>query len=434
MTDLVSKWSKILEHADMPAIRSDRKQVIAQLLENQATETQKQQEITSLFEDVAPANVTAQVGKYDPVLISLVRRAMPNLIAYDTLGVQAMKGPTGLIFAMRPHYRNADRTQGAEAFYNEANTAFSGQGTHGTPLDPFGITEGDIGRPITTAAAEALGSEDGDAFPEMGFEIEKVAVEAKSRALKASYSIEMAQDLKAIHGLDAEAELAQILSAEILAEINREIIRTIYRVAKVGAQNNDLANAGTFDLEIDSNGRWAVEKFKGLAFQLDRDANRIAQETRRGKGNFIICSSDVASALSLAGRLVADTKLTTDLQVDDTGNTYAGMFDGKYKVFIDPYAVSNYYVIGYKGASQMDAGMYYAPYVPLQMFKAISDETFQPKIGFKTRYGLVQNPFARGLAKGTAGFNDLDNGNVYYRKVRIENLTGPATSGVVVTP
>lgn len=431
MTDLVQKWGAILEHAEMPAIRSDRKALIAQLLENQAVETDKQHQITALHEDVSPANVTAQIGKYDPVLMSLVRRAMPNLIAYDICGVQAMKGPTGLIFAMRPHYRNTDRTQGAEAFYNEANTSFSGGGTHTSPLDPFGIVEADIGRPISTVAAEALGSETGDPFPEMGFEIEKVAVEAKSRALKASYSIEMAQDLKAIHGIDAESELAHILSAEILAEINRELIRTVYRVAKVGAQNNDLANAGTFDLEIDSNGRWAAEKFKGLAFQLDRDANRIAQETRRGKGNFIICSSDVASALSLAGRLVADTKLTTELQVDDTGNTYAGMFDGKYKVFVDPYAVSNYYVMGYKGASQMDAGMYYAPYVPLQMFKAVSDETFQPKIGFKTRYGLVQNPFAKGLAKGGA-LNALDNGNVYYRKVAVTNLTGPAAGVSVI--
>lgn len=430
--NLVEKWGKVLDMDGMPAIRHDRKSTIAQLIENQVVETQKQHDaLAILSEDVSPANVTANVAKYDPVLISLVRRAMPNLIAYDICGVQAMKGPTGLIFAMRPHYRNADRTVGAEAFYNEANSAFTGGGTHASPLDPLGLTVAGAGRGISTAAAEQLGSEQGNPFPEMGFEIEKVAVEAKSRALKASYSVEMAQDLKAIHGLDAESELASILSAEILAEINREIVRTVYAVAKTGAQNNDLANAGEFDLEIDSNGRWAVEKFKGLAFQLDRDANRIAQETRRGKGNFIVCSSDVASALSLAGRLVADTKLTTDLQVDDTGNTYAGVFDGKYKVYIDPYAVSNYYVIGYKGASQMDAGLYYAPYVPLQMYKAVSDETFQPKIGFKTRYGLVQNPFAKGLERGSA-LNALDSGNVYFRKVAIKNLTGPATSGVVV--
>ena len=418
---LVEKWAPILEHADMPEIKDGHRRVVtAQLLENQVDANRRQTE--ALTEDTAPVNVTANVGKYDPILINLVRRAMPNLIAYDTCGVQAMTGPTGLIFAMRPKYVSGGAL-GADAFYNEADTDFSGTGTH-AGTNPAVLNDAvpgtyTTGRGMATADAEKLGTQGNADFAEMGFEIEKVTVEAKSRALKAKYSVELAQDLKAIHGLDAETELANILTSEVLAELNREVIRTIYTTAKAGAQTG-TATAGTFDLDVDSNGRWSVEKFKGLLFQIERDANAVAKETRRGKANFIICSSDVASALAMAGMLDYAPALSTNLQVDDTGNTFAGVLNGRYKVYIDPYATGDFYVLGYKGSSAYDAGLFYAPYVPLQMYKAVDDTSFQPKIGFKTRYGLVANPFAEGTTKGAGALTA--NSNVYYRRVKITNL------------
>jgi hypothetical protein len=412
---LVEKWAPILEHADMPEIKdAQRRSIVAQLLENQTEAMGRQSE--ALTEDTAPVNVTANVGKYDPILISLVRRAMPNLIAYDVCGVQPMTGPTGLIFAMRPKYVSGGAL-GGDAFYNEVDSDFSGAGTHaGTDPTAGGYT---TGNGMATAASEVLGTDTNPDFAEMGFEIEKVTVSAKSRALKAKYSVELAQDLKAIHGLDAETELSNILSSEILAEINREVIRTIYTTAKAGAQTG-VAAAGTFDLDVDSNGRWSVEKFKGLLFQIERDANAVAKETRRGKANFLICSSDVASALAMAGVLDYAPALSTNLQVDDTGNTFAGVLQGRYKVYIDPYATGDFYVVGYKGSSSYDAGLFYAPYVPLQMYKAVDDTSFQPKIGFKTRYGMVANPFAEGTSKGAGALNA--NSNVYFRRVRVTNI------------
>jgi FlaG/FlaF family flagellin (archaellin) len=364
---------------------------------------------------------------------------MPNLIAYDLCGVQPMNGPTGLIFAMRSRYTNQS---GTEAFYNEADTRFSAQNAAGTLPSGnvgFGTTAAQTGSNpsvlndnpagtynyssgMRTDSSEALG-EAGSAFNEMAFSIEKVTVTAKSRALKAEYSLELAQDLKAIHGLNAEAELANILSTEILAEINREVIRTVYNIARPGAQAN-TATAGTFDLDVDSNGRWSVEKFKGLIFQIERDANAIAQQTRRGKGNMILCSADVASALAMAGVLDYTPALNANLNVDDTGNTFAGVLQGKYKVYIDPYsanvAPNQFYVIGYKGSSPYDAGLFYCPYVPLQMVRAVGENTFQPKIGFKTRYGMVANPFAEGTVQGQG--NLTVNANNYYRRVRVSNL------------
>lgn len=418
---LIQKWAPILEHADMPEIKDPhRRAVTAQLLENQTQANRQQAE--ALTEDTAPVNVTANVGKYDPVLISLVRRAMPNLIAYDVCGVQPMTGPTGLIFAMRPKYVSGGAL-GADAFYNEADTDFSGTGTHaGTnPAVLNDTVPGTYtsGNGMSTADAEVRGTDTNPAFAEMGFEIEKVTVEAKSRALKAKYSVELAQDLKAIHGLDAETELSNILSSEILAEINREVIRSIYTTAKVGADVGTAA-AGVFDLDVDSNGRWSVEKFKGLLFQIERDANAVAKATRRGKANFIICSSDVASALAMAGVLDYAPALSTNLQVDDTGNTFAGVLQGRYKVYVDPYATGDFYVVGYKGASAYDAGLFYAPYVPLQMHKAVDDTSFQPKIGFKTRYGLVANPFAEGTTKGAGALTA--NSNVFFRRVKVTNI------------
>ena len=414
--DLVKKWEPVLEAEGAPTITdSYKKKVIAQLCENTIVESRNNQEILS--EDAAPVNVTGNVAKYDPILISMVRRAMPNLIAYDICGVQAMTGPTGLIFAMRPKYVEGTAL-GADAFYNEANTAFSGAAApvHSGSM-PDVLTTGNA---MATAAGEKLGSDTGSAFAEMGFEIEKVMVEAKTRALKAKYSVELAQDMKALHGLDAETELATILSTEILAEINREIIRTMYNVAKPGAQTGTTA-AGTFDLDLDSNGRWSVEKFKGMMFQIEREANQIAKETRRGKGNFIVCSSDVASALAMAGILDNNPALQNGLQVDDTGNTFAGvLLNGKFKVYVDPYAAGDYFMVGYKGVNSYDAGMFYAPYVPLQMYKTMNDETFQPKLGFKTRYGLVANPFAHGIEKGNGAL--VANKNVYFRKVKVANI------------
>jgi len=422
--DLLNKWKPLLESEAAPKIEDTYKaSVTARLLENQ--EFSQRQSREALNEDTPTNTVgSGQISKYDPVMISLVRRAMPKLIAYDICGVQPMTGPTGLIFAMRAKYANGTPgavVNGDEAFYNEAKTGWSGNGTNGGASVLDGVTGGGM----ATSVAELLGSDAGDPFKEMGFEIEKVTVEAKSRALKAQYSVELSQDLKQIHGLDAETELAAILSSEILAEINREVVRTVIKIAKPGAV--DLTTPGTFDHNTDSNGRWAVEKFKGLMFQIEREANQIAKETRRGKGNVIICSSDVASALAMAGLLDTGRGLqgSMALEVDPAGNTFAGTLQGRYKVYVDPYHVgANFLVVGYKGSNAYDAGLFYAPYVPLQMFKAIDDHSFQPKIGFKTRYGMVANPFAEGLTKGAGALNA--NTNVYYRKILVDNITGAA--------
>jgi hypothetical protein len=352
---------------------------------------------------------------YDPILISLVRRAVPNLIAYDICGVQPMTGPTGLIFAMRARYGSQG---GAEAMYNEADTDFAGAGTHANTLPGGAVT---TGTGMTTAAAEALGDGNGTNYAEMAFSIEKVTVAAKTRALKAEYTTELAQDLKAVHGLDAETELANILQTEILTEINREVVRTIYDTAVAGAAG--AATPGTFDLDVDANGRWSVEKFKGLMFQIEQEANAIAKGTRRGKGNVVICSSDVASALQMAGVLDYTPALNSNsLEVDDTGNTFAGVLNGRFRVYVDPFAGANYLVVGYKGSSAFDAGLFYCPYVPLQMVRAVGENSFQPKIGFKTRYGMVANPFAQGDVS-SQGLGALTaDVNKYYRKVTISNL------------
>ena len=441
--NLIKKWAPVLDHPDLSSIKDAHKRsVTAQLLENQERACREDaagsggyRNQTSLLTEASPANAmgasssTASDGNidiYDPVLISLVRRAAPNLIAYDICGVQPMTGPTGLIFAMRSRYTGQTQT---EALFNEANTAFSsvnasnnaGQ-TGASPADLSGGTEYTRGTGMTTAQAEALGDAAGNQFQEMAFSIEKIAVTARSRALKAEYTMELAQDLKAVHGLDAEQELANILSTEILAEINREVVRTINLTATVGAQEN-VTTAGTFNLDVDSNGRWSVEKFKGLMFQLEREANAIAKATRRGKGNILICSSDVASALQMAGVLDYTPALANSLQVDDTGNTFAGVLNGRFKVYIDPYFAAtsgtHYATIGYKGTSAFDAGLFYCPYVPLQMVRAVGQDTFQPKIGFKTRYGMVANPFATSAADGTLAFA---NKNIYYRRISITNL------------
>jgi hypothetical protein len=450
--EIQKKWAPILEHADLPAIKdAHRRSVTAVVLENtekalrEASAHGQFQTLTETesllpFNKMAGSSSTAGSGAidtFDPVLISLVRRAMPNLIAYDIAGTQPMTGPTGLIFAMRSRYANSSNTQdGNETFYNEVNTAFSsvvsGANTFGQKF--VGTFPGDsntsglsavntynTGSGMSTAQAEALGTDSNSAFAQMAFSIEKVTVTAKSRALKAEYTMELAQDLKAIHGLDAETELANILSAEILAEINREVVRTINITAVAGAQDN-VTTAGVFDLDTDSNGRWSVEKFKGLMFQLEREANQIAKQTRRGKGNIVICSSDVASALQMAGVLdYAPALNSNNLQVDDTGNTFAGVLNGRLKVYIDPYAIGgNYLTVGYKGSSAFDAGLFYCPYVPLQMVRAVDQSSFQPKIGFKTRYGMVANPFAQGLTKGNGALTI--NTNVYYRRVVVNNL------------
>jgi hypothetical protein len=435
--NLIKKWAPVLEHADLASIKdSHKRSVTAQLLENQEIACRESasggyRAPTSLLNEAAPTNnmgassSTAGDGHidiYDPVLISLVRRAAPNLIAYDICGVQPMTGPTGLIFAMRSRYKTQD---GTEALFNEANTAFPSTAqsqTGASPADLSGGTEYTRGTGFTTAQAEALGDGSGQGFQEMAFSIEKVAVTARSRALKAEYTMELAQDLKAVHGLDAEQELANILSTEILAEINREVVRTINITATVGAQEN-VTTAGTFNLDVDANGRWSVEKFKGLMFQLERESNAIAKATRRGKGNVLICSSDVASALQMAGVLDYTPALANNLQVDDTGNTFAGVLNGRIKVYIDPYFAAtsgtHYATIGYKGTSAFDAGLFYCPYVPLQMVRAVGQDSFQPKIGFKTRYGMVANPFATSAADGTLSFS---NKNVYYRRINITNL------------
>ena len=434
------KWQPVLEHADLPKIGdSYRRAVTATILENQE---RAMKEDAAFLNEAAPTNATgANISNWDPILISLVRRAMPNLIAYDIAGVQPMTGPTGLIFAMRSRF---DAQDGTEALFDEADTDFSGRNKAGSSVDGFSSTAHSgtnpevlndtpagtytTGTGMTTAAAEALGDASGNSFAEMAFSIEKSTVTAKSRALKAEYTMELAQDLKAIHGLDAETELANILSAEILAEINREVVRTIYTNAEKGSPAGHVTNAGIFDLDTDSNGRWSVERFKGLMFNLERDANRIAQRTRRGKGNIIITSADVASALQMAGVLDYTPALNNNLNVDDTGNTFAGVLNGRFKVYIDPYsansASAHYYVVGYKGTSPYDAGMFYCPYVPLQMVRAVGQDTFQPKIGFKTRYGLQANPFAEAGTGDAAVINGAGsaNSNRYYQRTQVANL------------
>ena len=467
---LQEKWAPLLNYEGLDPIKdSHRRAVTAVLLENQEKFLREQTSFERggmLFEQPTvntdpsgtgdagfSGSASSPVAGFDPVLISLIRRSMPNLVAYDLAGVQPMSGPTGLIFAMRSKYTNQN---GTESFFNEADSAFSGQdagfdetggftdvlagmGTTSqsgdnpavlNPVSSASSTGYDVGQGMTTQTAEELNTGN-NAFNQMAFSIEKVTVTAKSRALKAEYSLELAQDLKAIHGLNAEAELANILSTEILAEINREVIRTIYKVAEQGAVEN-TATAGIFDLDVDSNGRWSVEKFKGLLFQIERDANRIAQRTRRGKGNIILCSADVASALTMAGVLDYTPALNANLNVDDTGNTFAGVLQGKYRVYIDPYSANltsanaaptggnQYYVVGYKGSSPYDAGLFYCPYVPLQMVRAVGENSFQPKIGFKTRYGLVANPFAEGTTAGAGRL--MVNQNRYYRRVAVKNL------------
>jgi hypothetical protein len=427
--NLQQKWQAILEHPDLPAIKDSYKRAVTSvLLENQ--ERSLREERSAMFE-AAPANninATSGIDKYDPIMIGLVRRAMPNLMAYDICGVQPMTGPTGLIFAMRSTYgaeRNNTTTR-VEALYNEANTSFAGTASGHVGSNPVSGTY-TTGQGVATATAEAMGTTGGQAFNEMSFSIDKTTVTAKSRALKAEYTVELAQDLKAIHGLDAEAELSNILSQEFMFEINREVIRTIYKVAKPGSPAT--ASAGTFDLDVDSNGRWSVERFKGLLFNIERDANHIAQDTRRGKGNFIVCSADVASALAMSGVLDYAPALSTGLNVDDTGNTFAGVLNGRYRVYIDPYSsnlgsASQFYMVGYKGSSPYDAGMFYCPYVPLQMVRAVDPNSFQPKIGFKTRYGLIANPYVT----SADGVSDADaasftaNRNQYYRRTQVLNL------------
>ena len=439
---LQEKWSPVLQHPDLPEIKdSYRRAVTTIILENQEKALKEDK---NFLTETAPTNFiggNASLDTWDPILISLVRRSMPNLIAYDICGVQPMTGPTGLIFAMRARFASMD---GAEALADEAmpgNADASNQNAAGT------IGGGDVGSTetnpavlndspagtytsatgMTTVQGEALGDSGTNAFGEMAFSIEKHTVTAVTRALKAEYTMELAQDLKAIHGLDAETELANILSAEILAEINREVVRNIYVSAVKGAQVN-TTTAGIFDLDTDSNGRWSVEKFKGLMFAIERDANAIGQQTRRGKGNMILCSADVASALQMAGVLDYTPALNNNLNVDDTSTTFAGVMNGRYKVYVDPYAAnvsaSQYYIVGYKGTSPYDAGMFYCPYVPLQMVRAVGENTFQPKIGFKTRYGIAANPFHTGtVAASTDGAITITSAtNKYYRKVKVSNL------------
>jgi hypothetical protein len=429
--DLVKKWAPILESESVAPIKDNyRKEVTAVLLENQEREIRRGHEAMGELNEAAPANAVGSYGdtggfaKFDPVLISLVRRAMPQMIAYDVAGVQPMTQPTGLIFAMKSRYSTQG---GTEALFNEADTDFAGTGTHSGAYD-FGGSE-TTGTGLATSSAERLGqggTGDGS-FGAMSFSIEKTSVTAKTRALKAEYSIELAQDMKSVHGLDAEGELSNILSTEILAEINREVIRTIYKTAKAGAAVG-TATAGTFDLDVDSNGRWSVEKFKGLMFQIEREANAIGQQTRRGRGNFIITSADVASALAMAGVLDYTPALqgNSNLNIDDTSTTFAGVLNGKYKVYVDPYtsnvSATQFFVVGYKGQSAFDAGLFYCPYVPLQLVRAVDPNSFQPKIGFKTRYGLVANPFVN-LDDGTEGTDNLTaNQNYYYRRVKVTNL------------
>jgi len=438
---LINKWAPVLNEETAGTIENKyKKAVTAQLLENQEIAFREEgQAMNFLAEhDQNTTNVTAGgTANWNPVLISLVRRAMPNMIAFDVAGVQPMTGPTGLIFAMKSRYRTAKAgvAVGDEALFGEAAFNYSGDSST-TQMDADGSGLGgqidsdsdgavDAGDPLTgldlytTAEAEAIGADGGEQFAEMGFTLEKATVTAKSRALKAEYTMELAQDLRAIHGLDAESELSNILTTEILAEINREVIRTVNSQAKLGAATANTAVNGVFDLDTDADGRWSVEKFKGLIVQLEREANQIAKDTRRGRGNFIICSSDVASALAASGMLDYAPALSTSLQVDDTGNTFAGVLNGRTRVYIDPYATADYVTVGYKGTSAYDAGLFYCPYVPLTMVRAVGENTFQPKIGFKTRYGMVSNPFvgstpANGLASAKT--------NQYYRIFRVDNI------------
>jgi hypothetical protein len=438
--ELQQKWSPVLDHPELASIKDPYKRAVTALvLENQQKAMQQDRQSLNETTDAGPTNVAGGVQNFDPILISLVRRSLPNLIAYDVAGVQPMTGPTGLIFAMRARYANQT---GSEAFYNEANTMFTGQSTANGIYNQYGFqgtfatdtsanavssmtaNSFTTGIGLQTAVAELLGADSANVFQQMAFSIEKVTVTAVSRALKAEYSLELAQDLKAIHGLDAETELSNILSTEVLAEINREVIRTIYTVAVAGAQYGTVTQ-GYFDLDTDSNGRWSVERFKGLIFQVERDANVIAKQTRRGKGNVMIVSSDVASAMAMAGVLSYTPALQSDLQVDDTGNTFAGLLHGRIKVYIDPYfggytSNNELVTIGYKGSSPYDAGLFYCPYVPLQMVRAVDQFTFQPKIGFKTRYGMVANPFAQGLTAGNGILNARS--NLYYRIFGVKNL------------
>jgi hypothetical protein len=444
---LVAKWKPVLEHEDLPKLDAHRRNVVATLLENTEREMAAERNASQAFNGMTSLNETginavgtggygagggAGVAGYDPILISLIRRAMPNLIAYDICGVQPMTGPTGLIFAMRSQYANSTSKNG-ETFYDEVSTSFSAGGATGSGIGANNVgtvpdnTSGvgsynyQTGAPTTTV--EAFGT--GTTFPEMAFSIDKVSVTAISRALKAEYTIELAQDLKAVHGLDAETELANILQSEILAEINREVIRTINVSARQGATDG-TTTAGIFDLDTDSNGRWSVEKFKGLMFQLEREANKIAKDTRRGKGNIVICSSDVASALQMAGVLDYTPALASNnLQVDDTGNTFAGILNGRFRVYVDPYTTGNYMTVGYKGANAFDSGIFYCPYVPLQMVRAVGQADFQPKIGFKTRYGMVANPFAQSVqgTPQTSNFGVISaSTNSYYRRTIIQNI------------
>ena len=440
---LIEKWAPVLNEESAGTIKDHhRRSVTAAILENQEKAmAEERAQSQGFLTEAAPTNAnTGSIGTWDPVLISLVRRSMPNLMAYDVAGVQPMTGPTGLIFAMKSRL-GAGTTGTTEALFNEADTTHSGTqvagangsngpsgmsgidsagGFEGPTIDDDRITaENNSGRGMTTDSAEALGSSGSAAFNSMGFTIEKATVTAKSRALKAEYSLELAQDLKAIHGLDAETELANILSTEIMAEINREVIRTINSQAKTGCLQSNVAIKGVFDLSSDADGRWSVEKFKGLILQIEREANVIAKETRRGKGNFIICSSDVASALAAAGMLDYTPALSTNLQVDDTGNTFAGVLNGRTKVYIDPYATTDYVNVGYKGTNPYDAGLFYCPYVPLTMVRAVGEDTFQPKIGFKTRYGMASNPFVgSNPADGLATVKT----NQYYRIFRVFNI------------
>jgi hypothetical protein len=442
---LMEKWTPVLEHTDLENIQdSHKKAVTARLLENQevaAREEARAQQGNFLNEDAAANATGAGIDNFNPVLISLVRRAMPNLIAYDIAGVQPMSGPTGLIFAMKSRYGTQ---AGAEALFDEANTAFSGNSAVTQEAGPSGLEsavddgDNDLGTGetageivsdyaggLSTAAAEALGTGgSGGSFGEMAFSIDKVTVTAKSRALKAMYTMELAQDLKAIHGLDAEAELANILSAEILAEINREIVRTVNRTAKLGAQTANVAVKGIFNVDSDSDGRWLAEKAKGLIVQIEREANAIAKATRRGKGNYVICSSDVASILAASGMLDYSPALSTQLNVDDTGNTFAGVLNGRFKVYVDPYAGGtnqDYVTVGFRGSNPYDAGVFYCPYVPLTMVKAVGENDFQPRIGFKTRYGMVANPFV--ATDGTVG---ADRSNDYFRIFRVDGIMASA--------
>jgi len=442
---LLEKWSPVVDHADMPKIDDiHRRRCTAVLLENQ-TQALREQYLTetpvnSMGGVFNVSNTASQaaggLAGYDPILISLVRRAMPNVVAYDVASVQPMSAPTGLIFAMRSKY---DSQTGPEAMFDEPWAKFSGEGlTSGanagasgglvTPISALGANVDNLSgfRAMLTATGERLGEGGSNSdFQEMAFSIERVAVEAKTRALKAEYTTELAQDLKAVHGLDAESELANILSVEILNEINREILRTVYTTAVVGCQQSDLAGSGgLYDLSVDADGRWSAERFRGLMFQIEREANEIAKKTRRGKGNFVICSADVASALAMGGFLTISPALNVNLNVDDTGNIFAGILNNKMRVFIDPFVASgvDFAVVGYKGANPYDAGIFYCPYVPLQMVRAVDQGSFQPKIGFKTRYGMAQNPFARGRGPVSTGLEA--NTNQYYRIFRVRNVHG----------